>query len=94
MKEPKISDLKNVNEGMINEIEEWLKEKEYGACPFKAGCSQSGIDCNKLFDNLKDSKYLCPCLIYGVEATVLAFTIICDIWKVYHKRRKKNERKT
>lgn len=91
MKEPKISNLAGVTQEMINELEEWLSNKFYGDCPFTDLCDKTNSLCSKLFDNLKHHKYGCPCHIYGEEATALAFTIICDVWKVYHKRRKKNE---
>ena len=88
MKEPIISDLKDVTKEMIDALEVWLKAVKsdiiWGkySCPFLNffgdPCDKRG--CPLLFDNLKTA---CPCYAYGEDATILAFTIICDVWKGY-----------
>ena len=77
MKEPIISDLKDVTKEMIDGIERWLTRWS-GYCPFDFDCHNG---CQVLFTNLTGD---CPCGIYGEKATVLAFTIICDVWKGYN----------
>jgi hypothetical protein len=89
MKELIISDLEHVTKKMIDALETWLKNVKSGkwqgddTCPFR---ETEGI-CNLLFKNLSigDCKN-CPCFTYGQDATILAFTIICDIWKAYHAK--------
>lgn len=96
MKQPIISDLEYVTKDMIDALETWLENIKNGnwlageTCPFRnyelnVTCSDS---CMRLFDNKppSDGKAYCPCYDcnFGQEATILAFTIICDVWTVYH----------
>ena len=91
MKEPIISDLAGVNEDMIECLEKWLVDKQYLNCPFccvpKYITITDVMACDKLFNNLSKGKHTCdqcPCRTFGREATILAFTIICDVWKGYN----------
>lgn len=82
MKEPIISDLEHVTKDMIDALETWLEDKLYSRCPFKKMGSNCECHCYTLFENL--GTHICPCYLYGEEATILAFTIICDVWSAYH----------
>lgn len=90
MKEPIISDLDHVTEEMIKALERWLKNVKSGkwaagrACPFNASCFTCVGSCNLLFENLSEESCPCPCSFFGQDATVLAFTIICDVWPEYY----------
>lgn len=97
MKQPKISDLKNIDKDMIKCLENWLKNEIYGYCPFgflaPGHINMDAFFCSDLFDNSSKRDdtghsclYKCPCRTYGEEATILAFTIICDVWPVYYGR--------
>ena len=86
--EPIISDLKDVTQDMIDAIEEWMLDvREYrmiadSACPLaKESCE--GTDCSMLFENIRPCCHGCPCHLYGQKETMLAFTIICDVWPAY-----------
>jgi hypothetical protein len=96
MKEPVISNLDNVTKRMIDDLEIWLENINNGIwkagkiCPFQT-MYETGTKCENLcmilFDNDHDTPAYCPCCDYnfGQKATILAFQIICDIWKGYHK---------
>lgn len=92
MKEPIISDLKNVTEERIKNLRFWLgvvKINPWKAdteCPFTniLPCEENE-GCNMLFDNLTHNFKYCPCHIYGQESTIIAFEIICDMWESENK---------
>ena len=87
MKEPIISDLKDVTKEIIDDIKRWLtRSPEY--CPFDFDCWNG---CHVLFTNLKKTG-ICPCSAYGEKATVLAFRVICDVWKGYEKCKQKSSK--
>lgn len=90
MKDPIISDLKCINQRTINALEKWLRNIKSGkrkagkTCPFNVvsrtnRCEYCNYEiyCSSLFDNLGGES--CPCHVYGEEATILAFEIICDM---------------
>jgi len=99
MRELIISNLDGVTRDMIDALELWLQDVQMGkikagkACPFKEYVRiEQNISCESLcmilFDNKPHRcKAYCPCFDYnfGEKASILAFTIICDIWKVYYK---------
>jgi hypothetical protein len=89
MKQPIISNLDHVTKKMINALEAWLKNVKSGkwqgddTCPFL----EAEGTCDLLFENLSIGYCKnCPCFTYGQEETILAFTIICDVWKAYHAK--------
>ena len=89
MREPIISDLLEVDEEIINALKIWLKNVKRGKWEGDSKCPFENIrqSCNLLFENLSPSYCgKCPCFRYGEGATILAFTIICDVWKEYHKK--------
>lgn len=81
MKEPIISNLEHITKKMIKALERWLADEKYDRCPFRLNCERR---CHLLFENLSEEH--CPCFFFGQDATVLAFTIICDVWKAYHAK--------
>ena len=87
MKEPIISDLEHVTEKMINALETWLADELYGWCPFRSMNYKCERHCYILFENLGTDT--CPCHLFGQDETVLAFSIICDVWPVYNKKKGK-----
>ena len=84
MKEPIIPDLEYVTEKMINALERWLKNGVYARCPFSGMNADCEYCCDLLFENL--SEEFCPCYFFGQDETVLAFTVICDVWAEYHTK--------
>lgn len=82
MRESVISNLDGVTREIIDALEVWLENKLYGRCPFKKMDYNCERYCYLLFENLGID--ICPCYLYGEEATILAFQIICDVWKGYH----------
>lgn len=82
MKEPIISDLNGVTEEMINALETQLANELYGRCPFRQMNYNCEDHCHALFENLGIDH--CPCYFFGQDETILAFTIICDVWPEYH----------
>lgn len=98
MREPIISNLDGITKEIIDALEDWLKRVKSGHCRAGMTCPFNHMDvdstdercslgCMLLFDNkeLKGKAY-CPCYDcnFGEEATILAFQIICDVWKGYH----------
>lgn len=83
MKELIISNSEHVTKKMINALEVWLENKLYSRCPFEKMGYKCERHCYILFENWEDS---CPCYLYGEAETILAFSIICDVWKAYHAK--------